>query len=140
VAIITHIVAIPPRYCKPVIFDKIERWRKRRLSELRGQRRGKVSVTETGFYIEKLNENYFVAWDQVASIAAKKTDAFIGDTISLIVRGADGTSAEVAEHDAEWQDLLSAISEHLPGSLPYQNWTLHLLADNRQIIEVYIRR
>ena len=109
------------------------------LTELRDLRRGKVTVMETGSYIEKLNEKHFVSWAQVVRIDAKKTDAFIGDTISLVVRSADGMSAEVAEFDPEWQQLLAAIRGSLPGSLPYQNWALHLVADGTQMIDVYIR-
>jgi hypothetical protein len=138
-AITPDILEIRAGYSKQLIFDKIERWRKRCLTELRDLRRGKVTVMETGLYIEKLNEKHFVPWAQVVRIDAKKTDAFIGDTISLVMRSADGMSAAVAEFDPEWPQLLSAISESLPGSLPYQNWALQLVADGRQMIEVYVQ-
>jgi hypothetical protein len=42
------------------------------LTELRDLRRGKVTVMETGSYIEKLNEKHFVSWAQVVRIDAKK--------------------------------------------------------------------
>jgi hypothetical protein len=123
---------------RPLSFvDRINRWTIKRRRQLRDERRGKIFVQDGGIEIDKLGKISKVKWAEIERITAIKTEVFIGDIISLTVLVTGGVTGEVSEHDPEWHDLIEAISIHLPGSLPYANWALNLVAATAQAVLVY---
>jgi hypothetical protein len=121
------------------VIDRINTWTKKRRRELRDERRGRIAILRSGIEIHKLQTVSDAKWADIEQITATKVDVFMGDVISLTVLIKSGVSGQVSEHDPEWYDLIEAISEHLPGSLPYANWALNLVAENAKTITIYQR-
>jgi hypothetical protein len=119
------------------VIDRINTWTKKRRRELRDERRGRIAINRSGIEIHKLRTVSDAEWADIERITATKVDVFMGDIISLTVLTKGGNSGQVSEHDPEWYDLIEAISEHLPGSLPYANWALNLVAGTAPTILVY---
>jgi hypothetical protein len=71
-----------------------------------------------------------VAWGEVRRLHAYKRDIYSGDFLCLAILAAGGRMFEINEESPGWKDAGHAIERFLPGSLPYVEWTLRLIAAN----------
>jgi hypothetical protein len=120
------------------MFDRANQWLSERIAENRARKHGTLAVNIAGLRIVRHNSSTLVPWSDITEVVAIRKDAFIGDTLGLILRLSDGTALKVMEHDPAWKPLVEAIDRYLPGSLPYPQWSLRTaFTDPKGVVEVY---
>ena len=121
-----------------MIIDRINRWVLNRALKARDETRGKITVTNQGFSVYQKKNDHFFSWGEIETISAIKTDAFIGDLISLKFTAESRCVASISEHDPEWWTVINGIKNNLSGALQYQNWSVRLVAGESAVL-VYKR-
>jgi hypothetical protein len=69
-----------------------------------------------------------VMWRDVRRLDAYKRDIYVGDFLCLAILTDGGRVFEINEESPGWKEASDAIEQFLPGSLPYTEWTLRLIA------------
>lgn len=68
-----------------------------------------------------------IAWSDVVRITALWHPSFVGETMLATIE-ATGQAQVVAEEHAGWAEFAAALPAHLPGALPFEQWSLRLVA------------
>jgi hypothetical protein len=105
------------------------------IARLRKVGRRDVDLTEAGF----VTAGKLIGWGDVATIVALKHDIYLGKVVCLAVASKDGTTCYVAEGDPFWRASLDAITKHLPGALPLEEWFLDVASGKRDFVRIYGR-
>jgi hypothetical protein len=123
-----------------IMFDKANAWLSRRIEENRARKQGRLSVDAFGLDIVRSSSRRRIAWGEIAEVTAIRKPAFLGDNLSLRIRCDDGALREVMEFDPAWRELIDAMQNHLPGSVPYAQWSLRtMIADPTTEVQIYRR-
>ena len=79
-----------------------------------------------------------VAWSDVRRLDAYKRDVYSGDLLCLGIAAADSRVFEINEESPGWEEAGSAIERFLPGSMPYAEWKLRLIAaESGESVSIY---
>lgn len=70
----------------------------------------------------------WIAWNDVRRLDAYKQDIYVGDRLCIAIVTASGRMFEITEDTAGMREVTHAIERCLPGSVPYAEWTLRLIA------------
>jgi len=123
------------------MFDKANRWLSRRIEENRARKRGRISADASGIEIARSASRRRIAWGEIAEVTAVRKAAFVGDNLILRIRSDDGTLLEMMEFDPAWPAVIDAMQNHLPGSIPYAQWSLRTaFTEPTGVVHVYQRR
>ena len=80
-----------------------------------------------------------IAWQDVVRITALWNPGFVGETMLATIE-ATGQSQFVAEEQGGWAEFASSLPAHLAGALPFEQWSLRLVAGgNEALVAVYER-
>ena len=71
--------------------------------------------------------SWLIAWREIVRVTALWHPGFIGETMLAIIE-TDGQSQFVAEEQAGWAEFAASLPVHLPGALPFTQWSLRLVA------------
>jgi hypothetical protein len=122
------------------MFDKANQWLSRRIAENRARKQGRMSVDASGIEIVRPESTRRIAWRNIVEVTAIRKPAFLGDNLGLNIRCEDETRHEVMEFDPAWQALIDGLKNHLPGSLPYAQWSLRTaFTEPTGAVQVYRR-
>jgi hypothetical protein len=122
------------------MFDKANRWLLRRIEENRTRKRGSLAVDARGLVLARSNEQRRIPWGSIEEIIAARKPAFLGDNLGLWIRCEDRATYQVLEFDPAWDALIDGLSNYLPGSLPYAQWSLRTaFTEPSGQVQVYLR-
>jgi len=80
-----------------------------------------------------------IAWRDVVRITALWNPGFVGETM-LVTIEATGQSQFVGEEQDGWAEFARGLSGHLAGALPFEQWSLQLVAGGDEAtVTVYER-
>jgi hypothetical protein len=79
-----------------------------------------------GLAIELGEEKKFVPWSSVDQVTVFKRDQVTVDMICMLI-SAEGKIIELNETMNGWSEASSALETHLPGSMPWAEWTLKVM-------------
>lgn len=91
----------------------------------RGADTFRLNLTSSGFEIITSgaagSRTVPVSWTEVSKVDAYQRDSF-QKSVTLVLTLKDGSSVELNEFLPGWQDIIDALSQHLPGCLPRSDW------------------
>lgn len=106
-----------------------------------GAAMGPIVVDDEGVALMRGEEPaWTIAWSDIERITALWHPNFVGETMLLTIE-ATGQSQVVAEEHAQWSEFAESLPAHLPGALPFAQWSLQLVAGGDEAtVTVFERR
>lgn len=125
------------------INDAINRINDAILSHIRGksgEAMGPIVVDGEGVRLmEGDKPRWSIPWRDVVRITALWNPGFVGETMLATIE-ATGQSQFVAEEQEGWAEFARSLPAHLPGALPFEQWSLRLVAGGDEAtVAVYER-
>jgi hypothetical protein len=126
-----------------VINDAINRINDALLAHIRrksGKATGLIVVDGDGVRLMDGDKaRWSIAWRDVVRITALWNPGFVGETLLATIE-ATGRSQFLAEEQEGWAEFAASLPAHLPAALPFELWSLRLVAGGDEAnVAVYER-